>query len=122
MATTFRANRAAEAIRMTVSKALREEASDPRLENVTITSVEVTHDLSFARIFYTVLGIGEDDADARRDAQAAFERATPFLRSRVGAEVPLRVVPEISFRFDRGVENAVRLEEIFNSLPELKKD
>jgi len=120
MATTFRSDRAAEAIRMAVSTALRESVRDPRLQDVTITRVEVTHDLSFARIFYTVLG--DDQVEASNAAQAAFDRAMPFLRSRVAAEVPLRTVPEIQFRFDRGVENALRLEEIFASLPELQKD
>ena len=122
MSTTFRSDRAAEAIRMTVAKALREEISDPRLQFVTITNVEVTHDLSFARIFYTVLGVEEDDAEARREAQHAFERASVFLRSKVAEEVPLRTVPELQFRFDKGVENAMRLEEIFETLPELKKE
>ena len=56
MATTFRADRAAEAIRMSVSKALREDIADPALQAATITRVEVTHDLSFARVYYTVLG------------------------------------------------------------------
>ena len=48
--------------------------------------------------------------------------AMPFLRSRVGAEVPLRSVPELGFRYDKGIENAMRLEEIFATLPELKKE
>ena len=118
MATTFRADRAAEAIRMAVSKALREDIADPALQDATITRVEVTHDLSFARIYYTVLG----DAGARTKVQAGFDRATPFMRTRVGEEVPLRSVPEIRFQFDKGVENQMKLEEIFSSLPELQQD
>lgn len=117
MATTFRPDRAAEAIRMSVARTLREAVADPRLQLVTVTRVEVTHDLSFARIFYTV--IGEDQEKARLEAQAAFERAAVFLRSRVGEEVPLRSVPELSFRYDKGVDNAMRLEEILAELPEL---
>lgn len=120
MATTFRADRAAEAIRMSVSKALREDIQDPALQDVTITKVEVTHDLSFARIYFTVLG--DDQIKARNAAVAGFDRAMPFLRSRVGEEVPLRTVPELGFRFDKGIENAMRLEEIFASLPELNKE
>jgi len=118
MATTFRADRAAEAIRMSVSKALREDVADPALQAATITRVEVTHDLSFARVYYTVLG----EASERKAVQAGFDRALPFLRSRVGEEVPLRTVPELRFDFDKGVENQMRLEEIFETLPELQKD
>ena len=115
MSTTFRADRAGEAIRMAVSTAIRQDISDPRLESVTVTAVDVTRDLGHAKIFYTVLG----DEEARAAAQAGFESAAPFLRSRVGQEVPLRVVPELAFHFDRSTDNALRLEEIFAGLPEL---
>lgn len=118
MSTTFRADRAGEAIRATIARALTQEIQDPRLRQVTITAVEVTHDLQFARVFYTVLG----DEEARRLAQKGFESATPFLRSLVGQEVPLRSVPEIAFRYDRGVENAARIDEILSALPELREE
>lgn len=117
MATTFRADRAAEAVRMAISRALRENIQDPSLQNVTITRVEMTHDLAFARVFFTVLG----DEQTRSAAQLGFDRALPFLRSKVGAEVPLRSVPDLGFHFDKGVENQMRMEEIFATLPELKK-
>jgi ribosome-binding factor A len=118
MSTTFRSDRAAEAIRAAIARALREDVSDPRLGFVTLTACEVTHDLSFAKIFYTVLG----DDEARQQAQDGFNSAKPFLRSVIGQEVPLRVVPEIDFRYDNSTDNALRLEEILSTLPELKKE
>ncbi|HEX9996538.1 MAG TPA: 30S ribosome-binding factor RbfA [Abditibacterium sp.] len=120
MATTFRADRAAEAIRMSISNALRQDIQDPSLQEVTITRVECTHDIAFARIYFTVMG--DDQITARNEALAGFARAMPFLRSRVGEEVPLRTVPELGFKYDKGIENAMRLEEIFAELPELKKE
>ena len=86
MATTFRADRAAEAIRMAVSKALREDIADPSLQNATITRVEVTHDLSFARIYYTALGDTEmraapckpDSTAPRRSCARASEKKCRF--------------------------------------------
>lgn len=118
MSTTFRPDRAAEAIRAAVARAVTQEVQDPRLHGVTITQCEVSRDLQNAKIFYTIMG----DADARLAAEAGFERAAPFLRRIVGQEVPLRSVPEIIFRYDRSTENAMRIDEILNSLPELKKD
>jgi ribosome-binding factor A len=118
MSTTFRPERAGEAIRTTVARALTTEVQDPRLRGVTITAVDVTHDLQFARIYYTVLG----DDDARRDAERGFESAQPFLRGKIGQEVPLRSVPEIGFYYDQSIDNAQRIEDILSSLPELKKD
>ena len=118
MSTTFRADRAGEAIRMAVATAIRQDISDPRLESVTVTAVDVTRDLGHAKVFYTVLG----DDEARAAAEAGFESALPFLRSRVGQEVPLRVVPELAFHFDRSTDNALKLEQIFAALPELQAD
>lgn len=120
MATTFRADRASEAIRMCISKALRNDIQDPALQDVTITKVECTHDISFARVYFTVMG--DDQVQARNEALAGFDRAMPFLRSKVAEEVPLRTVPELGFRYDKGIENALRLEEIFSTLPELNKE
>ena len=118
MSTTFRSDRAAESIRATIAAALNTEIQDPRLRLVTVTRVEVSHDLQNAKVFYTILG----DDKVRLDAQHGFESAKPFLRSKVGAEVPLRVVPEIQFRYDGGTDNAMIVDEILNSLPELKKN
>lgn len=118
MSTTFRSNRVAEAIRETVATTLLGRIKDPRLAHVTITRCEVTPDLSYVRIFYTVLG----DQAERDAAQQGFESATPFLRSQVGNEVPLRTVPELSFRYDLGVDNAMRIEELLSDLPELKQN
>jgi ribosome-binding factor A len=118
MSTTFRSDRAAEAIRAAASKVIREEVQDPGLGFVTITACEVSHDLQNAKVFYTVLG----DEDARKRAQGAFERAHPFLRSRIGEEIGLRTVPEILFRYDKSTDNAMRIEELLSGLPELKRD
>ena len=118
MSTTFRSDRVAEAIRAAVTRVLREESNDPGLGFVTITACEVAHDLQHAKIFYTVLG----DEEARQSAQSAFERATPFFRTRVGEAIDLRVVPELSFRFDNSTDNAMRIEQLLSTLPELQQD
>jgi len=118
MSTTFRSDRAAELIRAATTKILREEVQDPGLGFVTITQCEVSRDLQNAKIYYTILG----DNDARLKAEAAFERARPFLRSRIGEEIDLRSVPEVLFRYDRSTDNAMRIDEILAGLPELQKD
>ena len=75
MATTFRADRAAEAVRMAISRALRENIERPVTANVTITRVEMTHDLAYARVFFTVLG---DDRRSHRRATRIRPRITFF--------------------------------------------
>lgn len=118
MSTTFRSDRAAEAIRAATAKIIREEVSDPGLGFVTITLCEVSRDLQNAKVFYTVFG----DEEAKARAEAAFERAHSYLRSRIGQEIGLRTVPEILFRYDRSTDNAMRIEELLAGLPDLQKD
>jgi len=118
MSTTFRPERAGEAIRMSVARTLSTDIQDPRLQTATITEVEMTHDLQFARIFYTVRG----DEHARGEAERGFESAKSFLRSRISDEVPLRTVPDIGFYYDKSTDNAARIEELLAGLPELQKD
>lgn len=116
MSTTFRAERAAKAIQQSVAKTLLENIKDPRLASVTITRCEITSDLSYVRIYYAIHG-GEAE---REEAELAFDSATPFLRTQVGQDVPLRTVPELSFRYDEGIENTMRIDELLSNLPELK--
>lgn len=118
MSTTFRPDRAAEAIRAVVARTITEEIQDPRLHFVTITGCEVSRDLQNAKVFYTVLG----DDEARRNAEQGFASASPFLRRKVGQEVPMRTVPEIIYRYDRSTDNASRIEELLAGLPELHRD
>ncbi|HEX8552009.1 MAG TPA: 30S ribosome-binding factor RbfA [Abditibacteriaceae bacterium] len=118
MSTTFRSDRAAEAIRAAAARIIREEVSDPGLGFVTLTACEVSRDLQNAKIFYTVMG----DESARDKAEAAFKRAHSFLRSRIGEEIDLRTVPEIMFRYDLSTDSAMRIEEILRGLPELQKE
>ena len=118
MSTTFRPDRAAEAIRAAAAQIIREEVSDPGLGFVTITHCEVSHDLQNAKIFYTVLG-GDD---ARERAQSAFKRAGSFLRSRIGETIGLRSVPDMSFRYDQSTDSAMRIEELLSGLPEIQRD
>ncbi len=118
MSTTFRSDRAAEAIRAAATTIIREEVSDPGLGFVTVTHCEVSQDLQNAKVFYTVLG-GDD---ARLKAEAAFDRARSFLRSRIGETIGLRSVPEMMFRYDSSTDSAMRIEELLAGLPEIQRD
>ena len=71
MSTTFRSDRAAEAIRAAATTIIREEVSDPGLGFVTITHCEVSQDLQNAKVFYTVLG--DDDARMKAHYPAVVE-------------------------------------------------
>ncbi|TYO99717.1 ribosome-binding factor A [Geothermobacter ehrlichii] len=90
------------------------ELKDPRLGFVTITGIDVTTDVQFARVYFTVVG----DEDARRDSAAALERAVGFIRRQLGKRLHMRTVPELSFRYDHSLERGNRIEELLRSLRE----
>ena len=101
--------RLAQEIRARLATILRERTGDPRLELLAITDVEVAHDASFARVFYRTLG----DAEA---AAAALEKAKPYLRRELAAELAVRRVPELDFRADASLDRAAKLEGVLRDL------
>jgi len=104
----------AEAIRQEASVIIHDKVKDPRLGFVTITSVEVTRDLRFAKIFFSVLGNDE----AYRNTKQALDSSLGFVRSLIAKRLNLRFAPEIAFYEDRSTEYSVRIEEVLNEIKE----
>jgi len=110
-----RQERIAEAIRQEASMIIHDKLKDPRLGFVTITNVEVTHDLRYAKIFFSVLG--SDAAYAK--TKEALDSAVGFVRKLIAQRLNLRFAPEIAFYEDRSTEYSVRIEEVLNEIKEL---
>jgi ribosome-binding factor A len=100
-----RPERLAEGIREEVAHIVSSELKDPRLGFITITRVEVTHDLGLARVLVSVLG----DETERQRSMAALQSATGFVRREIGRRLRIRVVPEIEFRYDKGIDATDRV-------------
>lgn len=113
-----RAQKVGEEIQREISTLLVKGMKDPRIGFVTITAVEVTSDLSSARIFFTVIG----DERARRESEAGLKSAIPFLRREVGRQLRLRHVPELHFQYDVSLEYGNRIEALLKDLQEKKDD
>lgn len=112
-----RTARVNEVLREVLADAL-ERMSDPRLELVTVTGVEVTRDLREAKVFYSALRHA-DDADG---TLAALRAAAPALRASLGAEVRMKYVPRLTFLADPAIEAGQRVEEILAGLHESGPD
>ena len=105
--------RVGELIRHTLAQSLeRGEAHDPGLAgvSVTVTEVRVSPDLRNATAFVMPLG-GED----RDEIVASLNRAAPFFRRRIGAEIDLRRLPNLSFQLDASFDNANRIEALLRT-------
>jgi ribosome-binding factor A len=87
---------------------------DPRVGFTTVTAVRVTRDLRHARVFISVLG-SHDEQD---ETMQGLKSATPFLRGRLGREMRVRYLPELTFELDHGPEEAERLERLLRKLHE----
>jgi ribosome-binding factor A len=111
---TRRQRRVAELIHRELSTLLLFGVKDPRLGDVTITSVEVTKDLLLARVYFTVYGA----EDGGNEAQAGLEHAKGFLRSQLAERVELRFVPDLDFVHDTSYEYGQRIEAILDQLKE----
>jgi ribosome-binding factor A len=97
-----------ELIRKVIAEALVTAVRDPRIQLVTITRVEVSADLSYARVFVAAHG----DPEAREQALEGLASAAGFFRSRVARELAARITPELRFELDKGVEHAARIDQL----------
>lgn len=110
-----RADRIAAEIQRIVSAELLHRVRDPRVAHVTVTRVRVSDDLSLARVFFTLLEVGEGD---RSEALRGLASATPFFRRTVAGELGLRHAPEIAFAYDDDLANARRIDRVLRDIRE----
>ncbi|HET6262943.1 MAG TPA: 30S ribosome-binding factor RbfA [Chloroflexia bacterium] len=101
-------------IKQIVSVLLQRELKDPRIGFVTITGVQVTQDLKYARIHVSVMGSKEEQW-ATMDALTS---ARGFIRREIASRMEIRYVPEIQFRLDKGAEYSDQIARLLNELKE----
>jgi ribosome-binding factor A len=105
-----RSQRVAEQIQRELSQLLRDDVKDPRVGRVTITSVEVSADLSHAKIFVTHLA-GREHAD---EAVRALQHTAGFLRTALSHRMQLYSVPQLHFAYDDSIESGMRLSKLID--------
>jgi len=108
--TSQRARRVGDEIQRELSQLLREDVKDPRVGRVTITAVEVSPDLSHAKIFVTHLA-GREHGD---DAIAALQHTAGFLRTALSRRLQLYSVPQLHFAYDDSIESGMRLSQLID--------
>ncbi len=82
-----------------------QELKDPRMGFTTVTRVEATQDLRFAKVYVSIIG----DRHVARQTMDALEHASGFLRGELGHQIKLRYTPELTFVEDRSTERAIEL-------------
>jgi ribosome-binding factor A len=108
-----RADRVGAEIQRILSEELLHRVRDPRVAHVTITRVRVNDDLRLARVWFTLLEVGDGD---RAAALRGLESAMPYLRRTVAGELGLRHAPELAFAFDDDLASARRIDALLKGL------
>ena len=109
----IRPERVAHMMRREVADILENRMRDPRLGSmVSITDVEVTQDLSFARVYVSTLQTGPE----REQLLETLKAAAGFIRHELRPRLGLREVPEVRFVFDESLERGARVDEILRKL------
>ena len=101
----------------TLSELIRFESKDPRLDGVSLTDVELSRDLSVARVYFSLLDIDEDPTPAAEGLKAA----TGFLRRKLGHALKIRHVPELRFAHDDSAAEAVRIGRLIDTTIESER-
>ncbi|HEX7054114.1 MAG TPA: 30S ribosome-binding factor RbfA [Burkholderiales bacterium] len=102
-------------IQRELSDLLQRELRDPRVGMITVTAVDVSPDLSHAKVFFTLLDKGRLD-----DTLAGLARSAGFLRSQLARRIKLYTTPELRFVYDESVERGDRLARLIDSTREKK--
>ena len=110
---TFRSDRRNEVVKKTISEIVR-EMKDPRISPMTtLTEVDVTNDLKYAKVKVSVY---DEDEKLRVSSVEALNHAAGFISHELGMRMRIRAVPSIKFTLDNTIAYSVRISEILNEL------
>jgi len=92
-----------------ISYILMAEVKNKDINFVTITDVKLSDDLSFAKVYYTVL-----DENTKKETDKALRSAAGFIRHELRDRVDIRQIPELRFVYDESIEYSEKIEDIMN--------
>lgn len=103
-----RSHRVADFIQREIAGLIRTEIKDPRISPMlTIASVEVSRDLSVAKVYFSLF-----DPEEHKETQAALERASGFLRRQLARQMNTRSVPMLRFYYDDSAERGAHMSAV----------
>ena len=104
--------KAAQAIREVVSTAIITDLRDPRIENVTVTRVDVSGDMRYARIHVSVMG----EQTNTRNVLKGLNNAAGFLQRKVANRIDTRYTPKLQFVLDEGLKHSLEVTKILEEV------
>lgn len=115
---TYRVERLNSLLRQEISDLVQRYVKDPRLGTfISITAVEISKDMRYAKVFVSRYGTDIEKADTLK----ALESASGYIRHELGERLKTRRIPELSFRLDNTMEKAAKIQKIMNQLSSEEK-
>ena len=115
---TQRPERVSEALRQEISKIVHDELKDPRIGFVTITKVDLSKDLRFAKVYYSVMGEEKD----RNLTIKGLNSARGYIKRLIGKRLGLKFTPEITFVVDKSLAYARHIYEVLDKIKKERED
>lgn len=110
---SIKIDRIASNIVKEISYILATEVKDNDIKFVTVTDAKVTNDLSFAKIYFTVL-----DESRKKETLAALKNASKFIRRELADRIDVRHIPELEFVYDESIAYGKKIEDIIEQIHE----
>lgn len=111
--------KAAEAIREVVSMAILTDLHDPRIEDVTVTYVEVTPDMRGAKVHVSVMG----SEAKQKTCLCGLQSSAGYLQSKIAQRIDTRYTPRLKFELDQGVKQSIAISKMLQDvLPDEAQD
>ena len=111
---TLRNERVRKTLMKEIADILQKEIRDSRISGlVSILDVEVSHDNSYAKVYYSVFGCNEEQKEKTIEA---IKQNTPKIRYEVGKRIRLRLTPELRFIYDDSIDRGAKIHEIIEKI------
>ena len=112
-----RTRRIEHELKREISSIMANDIKDPRVSTLaSITAVDMTRDLQFAKVFVSTIG----DEKEKEDIIEGLKNASGFIKRELGARLNLRHVPELTFHLDESIERGMYMGKLINDV--LKQD
>ena len=98
-----------------LSEIIMLEVKNPIIKSVCITSVSITNDLSYAKVYFTCMNLD------RKEVLKELKEASGFMRSKLCDRIDIRHTPELIFEYDDSIEYGKRIEEVIEKIHENDK-
>ena len=109
---SYRPERVGEQIHKETTRLLMFNIKDPRVASVTLTGVQMSRDISSAKIYFTV----SDKSVDRKDVERGLKSAAPYIRRELGKIMQLRFVPNLFFKYDESIDYGQKIDALLHQV------